>query len=767
MKRFGKGKVFFSTLVLLGAVLLGQSAVATANAYDGEEICSDSISEEMTLSLLGEEFPDNEELFAQYVEIMFYGALDEPVVNDAGRNRLTEPGKALYDAFKPEIIQIARGEETSTVITIDPDTCAEWEERGVVPLWSAEELGVDVIDDSTKDAAVAAFRANIKELIGKYVWRALMHDCPYEMYWQDKVTGITYNYSYSYTESAMWLYKFTLYFHVADAYQGDGDYVTDATKTAATGRAVQNALAIVAEHQTETDYGKLKSYCDEIQNLSDYNYDAVEDDYTGGYGDPWQLIYVFDEDPETKVVCEGFSKAFQYLCDASDFYNDKVACYTVSGLMDGGGHMWNTVTMGNGNNYLVDVTNHKSYRNLFLVGTSGSIQNGYRFEFGNGAYAIKFVYYDETKKLWGTSADSILTLANSNYATCNTGHTYPEDWTLTVKPTKDGHGVLTKSCTSCGELQEKEVPFLNFASASLSLHSNLTVNYKVDASFFEAMGYENPYVVFLFHGEEIAVRDYTVDGDRYVFSFRNVAANQMTDAITATIYAQYEGQLIEGKTVEAYSVAKYCYNMLNKYKNATSEKEITERTMLVDLLNYGAAAQIYTDYRTSALANASVTPEMVAWASAGLPELDSVTNSNYATVANPTAKWEGIGLRMDDAVTIRYRFTTSEPSSNLTVKVTDGNGKSWTIPSSQFVSTESGYYVYFSGLNAAEMSVPVYATVYKGNSAVSNTVRYSIESFVSAKQSGTSAEDVKDRELVIPMMKYGFSALKYAQTYIQ
>ena len=33
------------------------------------------------------------------------------------------------------------------------------------------------------------------------------------------------------------------------------------------------------------------------------------------YGDPWQLIYVFDDDPDTNVVCEGYAKAFKYEAD--------------------------------------------------------------------------------------------------------------------------------------------------------------------------------------------------------------------------------------------------------------------------------------------------------------------------------------------------------------------------------------------------------------------------------------------------------------------
>ena len=174
------------------------------------------------------------------------------------------------------------------------------------------------------------------------------------------------------------------------------------------------------------------------------------EDKSTPYGDPWQLIYVFDDDENTNVVCEGYSKAFQYLCDLSTFQSDKIRCYTVSGTMSGGtgagNHMWNIVTMDDGKNYLVDVTNcdgctvtydeeTKAYSisyssgfpdRLFLAGASGSVSTGYTCTTGDYQYtdsasnttwtlsskSIEYIYGDTTKDLY---SESILTLSNTNY----------------------------------------------------------------------------------------------------------------------------------------------------------------------------------------------------------------------------------------------------------------------------------------------------------------------------------------------------------------
>ena len=78
------------------------------------------------------------------------------------------------------------------------------------------------------------------------------------------------------------------------------------------------------------------------------------------YGNPWQLIWVFDNDDSTNVVCEGYSKAFQYLCDKGFAGSSTISCDTVTGTMGGatgaGNHMWNLVTI-DGDSYLADITN--------------------------------------------------------------------------------------------------------------------------------------------------------------------------------------------------------------------------------------------------------------------------------------------------------------------------------------------------------------------------------------------------------------------------
>ena len=101
----------------------------------------------------------------------------------------------------------------------------------------------------------------------------------------------------------------TLY--VSEDYRASGNNtLVDHTLLATISEAVENASEILDKHADKEDIAKLTAYKDEICGLVKYDQYAVFD----ADSDPWQLVYVFDGDPDTDAVCEGYAKAFQYLC---------------------------------------------------------------------------------------------------------------------------------------------------------------------------------------------------------------------------------------------------------------------------------------------------------------------------------------------------------------------------------------------------------------------------------------------------------------------
>ena len=342
---------------------------------------------------------------AGYIMRQMTGVGAPPTKGASGFSKLEGNDARLYTALKPLIAEVAAGERGSTVFEIPVTEIYE------KIYYTFEELGA--VDG---DAAQAAFQDRIAFDIGK-VNSALLVDCPYELYWYDKTSGIgSQGYSYSMTSTAVFFPEnntIPIYLYVSAEYSvsgSSGTFDMDTSWGTSVQAAASTARGIVTANAGLGDIAKLTAYKDAICGRVDYNFDALAAGTL--YGNPWQLIWVFDNDPTTKVVCEGYSKAFQFLCDESAF-SGSTSSIIVSGTMQGGtgagGHMWNVVTLDNGRKYLADVTNSDAGSvgqdgGLFLDGYTNkeALSDGrvaYTYEIGS--QSITYWYDSKIIDLYG------------------------------------------------------------------------------------------------------------------------------------------------------------------------------------------------------------------------------------------------------------------------------------------------------------------------------------------------------------------------------
>ena len=332
-----------------------------------------------------------ETLFAGYVHSLFYGEEMRSRSADLAGLQLTGNDAILYEELKPSILAIANGELSSTVITYSPEIFGVEGND-----WTAEELGVEaiVVNGRVSDEAIQAIDAMFYTNFDA-VLEALLRDCAYEMFWYDKTQSTrmtTFDYQATAESDGIWRLGWsgvvTVRFPVCGEYAA-GQYTVDADQIDRAKTAAANARGIVTQYQNASDLEKLNGYRQEICALVSYNRGAANDPNTP-FGNPWQMIWVFDGDPETNVVCEGYAKAFQYLCEQTNFASEKIQCILVNGGMgvgEGslGGHMWNVLCMDDGKNYIADITNCDgssigSPDLLFLSGcVGGSVEDGYTY----------------------------------------------------------------------------------------------------------------------------------------------------------------------------------------------------------------------------------------------------------------------------------------------------------------------------------------------------------------------------------------------------
>lgn len=335
--------------------------------------------------------------------------------------------RAVYDQLVPEIQKIAAGQGSSSAFSL-----------GIQMTFTKEELGIegDMLvrgDDGQyhfSEETGAAIEKAVDEVMDMdMLLNQLLAHHPYELYWFDKSFSegaIRFEYSYGTDgQQTVMVGDFVIMMAVSQDYavadaatQQYYLYSPDTTKTGAAKTAAAKAAEVVAANQDKGTYSKLVAYREYITNAVDYNFDAANTaNYP--YGDPWQLIYVFDNNPDTNVVCEGYSKAFKYLCDLTWTGSDpEVACYLPTGTMNGGTgaglHMWNIVSIG-GANYLTDITNCDSGTTgapdqLFLCGAEGSVDVSYAAATTNGT--VTYVYDQNTKDIY----DQELVLSATKYS---------------------------------------------------------------------------------------------------------------------------------------------------------------------------------------------------------------------------------------------------------------------------------------------------------------------------------------------------------------
>ena len=311
-------------------------------------------------------------------------------------DRLNTTNQDFYQFLKTEITAVANGTKTSTVFVLsDPDGLLKW---------TKEDLGVSTIiaNGAVTAEASNAFQEKFKQVLNlERILNSLLADCPYELFWYNKIKGTSIATKQRITSSEMAVTDIIFKLSVSEDYSS-GEFTTNPTKIAMATAANNNAKAIVAKHASKSDWDKLKAYKDEICQLVSYNHAAADSSSTP-YGNPWQLISVFDNNTSTNVVCEGYSKAFKYLCDLSEF-DGNVECYLVDGHMQGGTgagpHMWNVVEI-DGGTLLVDVTNCDDGTigapdKLFLqVGQ----KIGNRYSFDCGTQTIYYSYSETEQDL--------------------------------------------------------------------------------------------------------------------------------------------------------------------------------------------------------------------------------------------------------------------------------------------------------------------------------------------------------------------------------
>ena len=273
-------------------------------------------------------------------------------------------------------------------------------------------------------------------------------------------------------------------------------------------------------------------------------------------------------------------------------------------------------------------------------------------------------------------------------------------------------------------LEHKEPKLIG---ASIKIGNTLALIYYVDVCTCDDAG--DLTMKFTMNGVTTFVNEYCEADGMYAFIFNNIPPQCMGDRIDA--------ELLENESIVDtkydYSIKKNAEYLLEEYADNQ-----TLVTLVNDLLNYGAAAQIYRGHNTDNLVTDTDTTEDVK------PES---TVMSLTASSNENAHITAAGVWFDYNNRIYIKFIATE-GTNVTVKV---NGTMVDYEE----SGNGNYIAYTEGISATQFA-KLYTIELLVNGETVQTLTYSINSYIYAKW---DSENMKN--LARALYAYGTSAVKY------
>ena len=298
-------------------------------------------------------------------------------------------------------------------------------------------------------------------------------------------------------------------------------------------------------------------------------------------------------------------------------------------------------------------------------------------------------------------------------------------------------GMLETVCPACGtitktkvedEPEQPEIQKFDFVGSNMTLGNELKLNFMVNTTDLK-----DGYYAELTHNGKTVEAEFSKFNSTYSSVGITVCAKEMADDIAVTVY-DADGNAVSNEyigSVRAYAMRALAGNTTAKVK-----------TLVVDMLNYGAAAQTFFKYNEADLANNELTEAQKALATAEVSCTDGrVKGENYY----------GSNLSLDDRILLNLYFKDCTDGMTAKISYTDYNGVEKTFDAAMERYSGSIYKVVVDQIVLADASCPVTVTVYDGET-VHGTATDSVESYVARAD---------ESDLYTNIMKFATSAKNY------
>ncbi len=239
----------------------------------------------------------------------------------------------------------------------------------------------------------------------------------------------------------------------------------------------------------------------------------------------------------------------------------------------------------------------------------------------------------------------------------------------------------------------------------------------------------------------------------YNASYNGINAKEMGDTFETTLYAiDANGKVFKSETA-VRSIKEF---MMGKLNDAKSSDEL--KTMAVDMLRYGEAAQYHFSYDTENLVTNELTEEQLAYATKDLPE--AVDYQQFSGEGANVTTSIIVGSKVELSLSTIVRNLT-DPSAVKCV-ITDEDGKVLAELATGCLANAM-FSAKYDNVGAREMRKMICATFYDADgNAISKTLRWSVESYVAQTRANAKAGET-EINMVNAMLTYGDAVAAYME----
>ncbi len=291
------------------------------------------------------------------------------------------------------------------------------------------------------------------------------------------------------------------------------------------------------------------------------------------------------------------------------------------------------------------------------------------------------------------------------------------------------------------------------------VEESLTIRYYVDSTKLDAN--KSYYAVITFNGVETEAVKLTSDmfgkgsyAKCYLVNVSGITAKQMGEIANVVVYEGEDTTDRSNRVSVDYpaSIKSYATGMFAYTKNEQLKK------LLIDMLYYGAAAQVQFNYNTDALVTDGLTDAQKAYASTAIT--NGWNGSAYTASGEVSQYFQGSTASLKDKVELNFRFINlAGIRDKVTFKISYVNYRGETISYEQSgadATLAGSVLVVAVPLVAADMRTVVTCELYiDGNAAPTVTATQSVEAYCYL-MSGGNIDSIYGS-----IIKYSDSAKKY------